>query len=199
MPWQHWASSTELAVFFLCQSASPGGASCTGPAHKQQGVCVWYLAESRAGCCSPGTACLPLRERQAQWSWARPRCFWAWLHVLRWELGRGMCVKRCSGSCGRQLAPGGGQDVCSWARFPAANTRRLVSTARVRVCSQGSKGGNLPSSLLSPPPQRHLQWDCFQWVVSALLSQSPEHCRVTLSVTDPRGQQLPNPVGELAL
>lgn len=37
-----------------------------------------------------GTACLLLRERQAQWSWARPRCCRAQLCVLRWERGRGM-------------------------------------------------------------------------------------------------------------
>lgn len=157
----------------------------TGHSQAQQGVCAWYMGESRTGC-SRRTACLLLRERQSQWSWARPRCCWAWLRVLVWELGCGMCVKQCSGSYGKQLAPGGGQDPFGWARFPAASSCRLVSAARVRVCSRGSKGGNLPSSLLSPPPWRHLQWDCFQWVVSTLLSQSPEHCRVTLmGATDP--------------
>lgn len=143
----------------------------TGWAHAQQGVCAWHMGESRTGC-SRGTACLLLMERQAQWSWARPRCCWAWLHVLAWEPGRGMHVKQCAGSCGRQLAPGGGQDPSGWAHFLAANPCRLAGTARVRVCSQGSEGGNLPSSLLSQPPWRYLQWDCFQWVVLSLLS----HC-----------------------
>lgn len=160
----------------------------TGCAHAQQGVCAWYMGESRTGC-SRGTACLPLMERQAQWSWARPRCCWAWLHVLTWEPGRGMHVKQCSGSCGRQLAPRSGQDPSGWARFLAANPCRLAGTARVRVCSQGSEGGNLPSSLLSQPPWRHLQWDCFQWVVLALLS----HCRVTLMSAP--GPAAPKPCG----
>lgn len=95
------------------------------------------------------------------------------------HMGAGL-VKQCPGSCGRQLAPGGGQDPSGWACFRAANPCRLAGTARVRVCSQGSEGGKLPSSLLSPPPWTHLHWDCFQWVVLALLSQSPEHCGVTL-------------------
>lgn len=164
---------------FLCQGASLGSASCHGRAHAQQGVCAWHMGTGRTGC-SRGTACLPLLERQAQWSWARPRCCWAWLRVLTWEPGRGMRVKQCPGSCGRQLAPGAGQDPSGWARFLAVNPCRLADAARVRVCSQGSEGGNLPSSLLSPPPWRNLQWDCLQWVVLALLSQSPEHCRVTL-------------------
>lgn len=142
----------------------------TGHSQAQQGVCAWYMGESRTGC-SRRTACLLLRERQSQWSWARPRCCWAWLRVLVWELGCGMCVKQCSGSYGKQLAPGGGQDPFGWARFPAASSCRLVSAARVRVCSRGSKGGNLPSSLLSPPsmetpPVGLLSVGCFNSALS---------------------------------
>lgn len=37
-----------------------------------------------------GMACLLLRERQAQFSWARPGCCQAQLCVLRWEQSHGM-------------------------------------------------------------------------------------------------------------